>query len=206
VADVQSFELMEDREHVEIKIYIHTQYSHLASEHTRFYNPTGIEIEGSLSSFKIRTQSNTSILTGGIAFITPETGPKGHQAKNGDRFELFEDFPAAEAGIPSTIRFATADGLEEGQTKVKLKGLIAGYVKKIHILHDLSGVNARVIMDPRADRFLLSDTRFWLVEPRLSLAGVTGLETLVKGNFIRMQVGGKGTPQKKFVALEQAPA
>lgn len=206
VGDVQSFELMEDREHVEIKIYIHPQYSHLVSEHTRFYNASGIEIEGSLSSFKIRTQSFTSILAGGIAFITPETGPKGRQAKNGDRFELFEDFQAAEAGIPITIRLATADGLEEGQTKVKFKGLIAGYVKKIDILPDLSGVNALVIMDPRADRFLLSDTRFWLVEPRFSLAGVSGLETLVKGNFIGMQVGGKGTPQKKFVALEQAPA
>lgn len=206
VGDVQSFELMDDREHVEIKIYIHPQYSHLVSEHTRFYNASGIEIEGSLSSFKIRTQSITSILTGGIAFITPETGPKGRQAKNGDRFELFDDFQAAETGIPITIRFATADGLEEGHTKVKFEGLIVGYVKKIHILHDLSGVNAQVIVDPRADRLLLSDTRFWLVEPRLSLAGVTGLETLVKGNFIRMQIGGKGTPQKKFVALEQAPA
>jgi paraquat-inducible protein B len=206
VGDVQSFKLMDDREHVEINIYIHPQYSHLVSEHTRFYNASGIEIEGSLSSFKIRTQSITSILMGGIAFITPETGPKGRQAKNGDRFELFEDFQAAKTGIPITIRFATADGLEEGQTKVKLEGLIAGYVKKIDILPDLSGVNARVIMDPRADRFLLSDTRFWLVEPRISLAGVTGLETLVKGNFIGMQIGGKGKPQNKFVALEQAPA
>ena len=206
VGDVQSFKLMDDREHVEIKIYIHPQYSHLVSEHTRFYNASGIEIEGSLSGFKIRTQSITSILTGGIAFITPESGPKGHAAKNGDRFELFEDFQAAETGIPITIRFATADGLEEGRTKVKLEGLIAGYVKKIDILPDLSGVNAQVIMDPRADRFLLSDTRFWLVEPRLSLAGVSGLETLIKGNFIGMQIGGKGTPQKKFVVLEQAPA
>jgi paraquat-inducible protein B len=206
VGDVQSFKLMDDREHVEIKIYIHPQYSHLVSKHTRFYNASGIEIEGSLSGFKIRTQSITSILTGGIAFITPETGPKGHPAKNGDRFELFDDFQAAEAGISITIRFATGAGLEEGQTKVKFEGLIAGYVKKIHILPDLSGVNAQVIMDPRADRFLLSDTRFWLVEPRLSLAGVSGLETLIKGNFIGMQIGGKGTPQNKFVALEQAPA
>ena len=206
VGDVQSFKLMDDRQHVEIKIYIHPQYSHLVSEHTRFYNASGIEIEGSLSSFKIRTQSITSILMGGIAFITPETGSKGHPAKNGDRFELFEDFQAAKAGIPITIRFATADGLEEGQTKVKLKGITVGYVKKITPMPDLLEVDAEVTVHPRAERFLLSDTQFWLVEPKLSLKGVTNLESLVKGNFIQMQVVGKGNPQHKFVALTQEPA
>jgi len=206
VGDVQSFKLMDDGEHVEIKIYIHPQYSHLVSGQTRFYNAGGIEIEGSLSSFKIRTQSITSILMGGIAFITPETGPKGRPAKNGDRFELFKDFQAAKAGVPITIRFATADGLEGGLTKVKLKGITVGHVKQIIPLPDLLEVEAEVIMHPRAERFLLSDTTFWLAEPKLSLTGVTNLESLMKGNFIQMQVAGKGSPQRKFVALTQQPA
>ena len=206
VGDVQSFKLMDDREHVEINIYIHPQYSHLVLEHTRFYNASGIEIEGSFSSFKIRTQSITSILRGGVAFITPETGPKGRQTKNGDRFELFEDFQAAEASIPITIRFASADGLEEGQTKVKFRGLTVGYVKKITPLPDLLKVDVEVTMRPAAEQFLLSDAQFWLVEPKLSLKGVTNLESLVKGNFIQMQVVGKGDPSRKFVALTKTPA
>ena len=138
---------------LKLTLYIHPQYSHLVFEHTRFYNASGIEIEGSLSSFKIRTQSITSILMGGIAFITPETGPKGRQAKDGDRFELFEDFQAAEAGIPITIRFATADGLEEGQTKVKFRGLTVGYVKKIIPLPDLLEVDAEVTVRSGTERF-----------------------------------------------------
>ena len=39
------------------------------------------------------------MLMGGVAFDTPETASEGRRAKNGDQFELFTDFQAAEAGI-----------------------------------------------------------------------------------------------------------
>ena len=206
VGDVQSYKLVEDEQQIAIRIYIHPQYNQLVNEHTRFWNASGIEVDGSLSGFKIRTQSFTSMLMGGIAFFTPETASEGRRAKNGDQFELFKDFQAAEAGTLIRIRFATAEGLVEGQTKVMFKGITIGYVKKLIPLPDLLKVDTEVIIHPRAERFLLSDTQFWLAEAKLSLTGVTNLESLVKGNFIQMQVVGKGQPQRQFVALTQAPA
>jgi paraquat-inducible protein B len=206
VGDVQSYKLVENEQQIAIRIYIHPQYSQLVNAHTRFWNASGIEVDGSLSGFKIRTQSLTSVIMGGIAFFTPETASKGRRAKNGDQFELFKDFQAAEAGTLIRIRFTTAEGLVEGQTKVMFKGMTVGYVKKLIPLSDLLELDAEVIIHPRAERFLLSDTKFWLAEAKLSLTGVTNLESLVKGDFIHMQVAGKGTPQRKFVALTQAPA
>jgi paraquat-inducible protein B len=206
VGDVQSYKLVEDEQQIAIRIYIHPQYSQLVNAHTRFWNASGIEVDGSLSGFKIRTQSLTSVIMGGIAFFTPKTASKGRRAKNGDQFELFKDFQAAEAGTLISIRFATAEGLIEGQTKVMFKGMTVGYVKRLIPLPDLLEMDAEVIIHPRAERFLLSDTKFWLAEAKLSLTGVTNLEALVKGDFIQMQVVGKGNPQRKFVALTQAPA
>jgi paraquat-inducible protein B len=206
VGNVQSYKLAEDEQKIAIRIYIHPPYAQLVNEHTRFWNASGIEVDGSLSGFKIRTQSLTSMLMGGIAFDTPETASQGRPAKNGDQFELFNDFQAAEAGTPIRIRFTTAKGLVEGQTKVMFKGITAGYVKRLIPLSDLLQLDAEVIIHPRVERFLLSDTQFWLVEPKLSLTGVTNLESIIKGNFIQMQVGGKGQPQRQFVALTQAPA
>jgi paraquat-inducible protein B len=206
VGDVQSYKLLEDEQQIAIRIYIHPQYSQLVNEHTRFWNASGIEVDGSLSGFKIRTQSFTSMLMGGIAFDTPETASGGRRAKNGDQFGLFHDFQAAEAGTSIRIRFATAEGLVEGQTKVMFKGITVGYVKRLIPLPDLLHLDAEVTIHPRAERFLLSDTQFWLAEPKLSLKGVTNLESLVKGNFIQMQVTGKGRPQRQFNALKQAPA
>jgi paraquat-inducible protein B len=206
VGDVQSYKLAEDEQQIAIRIYIRPQYSQLVNEHSRFWNASGIEVDGSLSGFKIRTQSFTSMLTGGVAFDTPETASEGRPAKNGDQFELFKDFQAAEAGITIRIRFATAEGLVEGQTKVMFRGFNIGHVKRLIPLPDLLEVDAEVIIHPHAERYMLSDTQFWLAEPKLSLTGVTNLESLVKGNFIQVQMTGKGQPQRQFVALTQAPA
>ena len=205
VGDVQSYKLVEDEQQIAIRIFIHPQYAQLVNEHTRFWNASGIEVDGSLSGFKIRTQSFTSMLMGGVAFDTPETASEGRWAKNGDQFELFTDFQAAEAGITIRIRFATAEGLVEGQTKVMFRGFTIGHVKRLIPLPDLLQLDAEVIIHPHAERYMLSDTQFWLAEPKLSLTGVTNLESLVKGNFIQVQMTGKGHPQRQFVALTQAP-
>lgn len=51
---------------------------------------------------------------------------------------------------------------------------------------------------------LRSETQFWLVTPKASLAGVSGLDALVGGNYIGMMPG-KGEPQDHFVALDTQP-
>ena len=205
VGKVGSWQFTQDKNETEIKIYIYPEFSKLVHEYTHFFNATGIKIEGGLTGFTVRTESLTSILLGGIAFTTPRNIPRGKPAQDGDRFELFKDFKEAETGIPITIRFSSAEGLKEGHTKVVFEGVQAGYLKHIHFQPDLSFVIAEVIMDPRAEPHLLSDTEFWLSETKLSLTGVSGLEDLIGGKHIQVVVGGKGKPQREFVALEEPP-
>ena len=47
-------------------------------------------------------------------------------------------------------------------------------------------VVADIEMNKDVDGYLRSGTRFWLVKPSVTLAGITGLETLVSGNYIGM--------------------
>jgi len=205
VGDVESWEYTQDKNETEIKIYVYPEFSTLVHKNTHFYNVSGIKIEGGITGFTLRTKSLTSILLGGIAFITPRNVSRGKPAQNGDRFELFEDYKEAEAGIPITIRFPSAKGLKEGHTKVLFEGVQAGYLKHIHFSPDLSFVTADVMMDPRAEPHLLSDTQFWLSETKLSLTGVSGLEDLIGGKHIQVAVGGRGKPQREFVALDEPP-
>ena len=45
-----------------------------------------------------------------------------------------------------------------------------------------------------------------MVKPSISLAGITGLEALVKGNYIAIRPGEKGNPQlREFIARPKAP-
>lgn len=205
VGDVEGWNFTQDKNETEIRIYIYPEFSNLVHENTHFFNASGIKIEGGLTGFTVHTKSLTSILLGGIAFTTPSNVSKGKLAQNGDRFELFGDYKEAEVGVPITIRFPSAEGLKEGHTKVLFEGVQTGYLKTIHFQPDLSVVIADVMMDPRAEPHLLSDTEFWLSETKLSLTGISGLEDLIGGRHIEVAVGGNGRPQREFVALDDPP-
>lgn len=204
VGAVQGYHLAADQKHFEIRVHIEPDYAQLVRKGSRFWNASGIHISGSLSNFQLRTESLASLIKGGIGLFTPEHAENDPPAKNSDRFDLYADFQAARTGIPITIRFPTGEGLTPGQSQVKFKGVTAGFVEKIRVLPDLTGVMAHVNMDPRAAPALLSGTRFWLVSPRLDITGVSGLETLTSGAYIAIQPG-RGNPQRAFTAVE-APA
>ena len=53
-----------------------------------------------------------------------------------------------------------------------------------------------------ASEYLVEDTRFWVVRPRISAAGVTGLGTLVSGAYISVDVGQAAKRSEYFVGLE----
>lgn len=59
-------------------------------------------------------------------------------------------------------------------------------------------------MNKDVEQYLRTSTRFWLVQPSVSLAGISGLETLVSGNYVTVSPG-EGEPTRQFKALTEAP-
>jgi len=60
-------------------------------------------------------------------------------------------------------------------------------------------------MTPRTEQFLVEDTEFWVVRPRISGANVSGLGTLISGAYIGVEIGVSKEPKREFVALETPP-
>jgi len=108
-------------------------------------------------------------------------------------------------GPKITITFASADGLEAGKTKIEYKGVDVGTLTTIRLSSDHQRVIAEVQMAPKTDDFLVEDTKFWVVRPRISGANVTGLGTLISGAFIGMEIGNSNQEKSDFVALETPP-
>ena len=52
---------------------------------------------------------------------------------------------------------------------------------------------------------MVEDAKFWVVEPRVTLSGVSGLGTLLSGNYIGFEVGKSDKQQRKFTGLEVPP-
>jgi paraquat-inducible protein B len=109
-----------------------------------------------------------------------------------------------EQGPAISVRFENAEGLEAGKTKVKYKNVDIGVVESVRLLPDLSGIVMRAAMARDAAPHLRENTRFWVVKPRLSAGGVSGLGTLVSGAYVEMDPG-PGDPQRSFIGLETPP-
>lgn len=102
------------------------------------------------------------------------------------------------------ITFENAEGLEAGKTKVKYKNVDIGLVDRVRLMPDLSGVVVTASMQKDVAEHLRGETRFWIVKPRLSAGGVSGLGTLVSGAYIEMDPG-PGEPARAFTGLEVPP-
>jgi paraquat-inducible protein B len=108
-------------------------------------------------------------------------------------------------GPKITIVFASAEGLEAGKTKIEYKGVDVGTVTSIRLSSDHKRVLTIAQMAPKSEGFLVDDTQFWVVRPRISGANVTGLGTLISGAYVGMSIGASQQEKRDFVALETPP-
>jgi paraquat-inducible protein B len=108
-------------------------------------------------------------------------------------------------GTSIEIRFHNAEDLEANKTKIRYKDVEIGEVRDIHVSKDRKEVVVNAVIHRDASEYLLEDTRFWVVRPRISAAGVTGLSTLVSGAYISVEVGQAAARSKHFVGLEVPP-
>jgi len=206
VGKVKSYRLAEDQGTVEIKVFIEPAYTSLVRKHTRFWNASGISIDANLSGVKVRSESLASIVAGGIAFATPEHRKDSPPTDPNLPFRLYEDFDDAQAGIRVKVKLGDFEGLQAGRTPVMYKGIQVGSLKTLKVDADLTSAMAELTLDPLAEDYLVDGTQFWVVKPSISLAGITGLEALVKGNYIAIRPGEKGaSPQREFEARAKAP-
>ena len=104
-----------------------------------------------------------------------------------------------------TITFPNAEGLEPGRTEVRFKEVVVGRVTKVGFSPDRGRVMATVRLDKSAANLAVSDTQFWVVRPRISTAGVSGLGTLFSGAYIDTDAGVSAQGHAHFTGLEVPP-
>jgi paraquat-inducible protein B len=110
-----------------------------------------------------------------------------------------------ERGPTVTISFLTAEGLEPGKTRVRYKDVDIGEVKSVAIAKDRSHIIVTAQFTREAEDFLVEDTRFWVVRPRISGGQISGFGTLLSGAYIAVDAGDSDQSRRDFVGLEVAP-
>jgi len=110
-----------------------------------------------------------------------------------------------EKGPEITISFKTAEGLEAGKTKIKYKDVEIGTVTSIKFAKDLSRIIATAELDKQTEPYLVEDTNFWVVRPRISGGTVSGIGTLFGGSYIGVDIGKSTKKRRDFIGLEVPP-
>ncbi|AMO58677.1 PqiB family protein [Endozoicomonas montiporae] len=209
IGEVSSYDLSADDQYVDVEIFIKPQFAHLVRRNTRFWNAGGIELSGSLTNLKVRAQSIASMIQGGVSLYTPEWEQEFPEAYQGDVFPLYRDYDEAEAGIAVEIDFPLDVALGQGKTRILFHGMEVGLIKDTELKDDYSGIVANAVVRPDAVNLMVKGARFWLVKPSIGLHGVSGLETLLSGRYINMDVSSKdikaAAPERHFKGLANEP-
>lgn len=111
----------------------------------------------------------------------------------------------AQRGPTVVISFLAAEGIEPGKTRIRYKDVDIGEVKSVALAKDRSHVLVTAQLAKQAEEFLVSDTRFWVVRPRVSGGKISGIGTLLSGAYIGVDVGKSSEESSQFVGLEVAP-
>jgi paraquat-inducible protein B len=111
----------------------------------------------------------------------------------------------SDKGPEITVRFENAEGLIAGKTPVLCRSVPVGTVTKVELTDDIKGVIITVDMNRGAARLLAEDSQIWVVRARYSAAGISGLNTLVSGNYLELQPGVSKNRRQNFTGLETPP-
>ncbi|MFL1388309.1 intermembrane transport protein PqiB [Pseudomonas tritici] len=103
------------------------------------------------------------------------------------------------------LNFKTGSGLTANKTEVKYRNVVIGQVTEVALSDDQKSVNATVKLAKQAESFTRADSQFWVVRPRIGAGGVSGIDTLLSGDYIGADIGQSETRAKQFTGLENPP-
>ncbi|MGN8121035.1 intermembrane transport protein PqiB [Pseudomonas sp. 22082] len=108
-------------------------------------------------------------------------------------------------GPTITVTFKTGSGLTANKTEVKYRNVVIGQVTDVELSDDQKSVNATIKLAKQAETFTREDSQFWVVRPRIGAGGVSGIDTLLSGDYIGADIGQSNSRSKHFKGLENPP-
>jgi len=103
------------------------------------------------------------------------------------------------------ITFKSAAGIQAGKTLIKYKDIVVGKVTHVSFNENLSKVIVTAQLQKNMTKFLSENSRFWVVQAKLGLGQVQGLDTLLSGVYIVMDPQKGNEAIKDFNGLDHMP-
>ena len=149
VGEVLGYHLPEGNGPITVNIFVRAPYDKWVRTATRFWNASGVSVELGGSGLHVELESVQAVLSGGVAFGTPEDGRNTAVAQANANFPLFKsENEADEAGYKNRIPFvlyfqSSTAGLGIG-SPVQIYGNTIGNVTDVRLELNPADAIARV--------------------------------------------------------------
>ncbi|MGB7261492.1 MAG: MlaD family protein [Albidovulum sp.] len=109
-------------------------------------------------------------------------------------------------GVPVSITFLNASGVTAGETTLRFRDVVIGTVEDVTFTADLSQVLVKARVNKDVAPYLDADAQFWVVRPKVSTRGISGLSTVLSGVYIEGAWDQeKGVPRANFTGADGPP-
>jgi paraquat-inducible protein B len=141
IGEVEDYTLRPGNKGVTVTAFIRSPHEDLVHPETRFWNAGGVDLTLGSQGLRIRANSWEQLLSGGIAFDTPNEVLSKPPSAAGSVFGLYDNRRAADRAPLGPTLVYVADflgnqrGLDTG-TVVELQGVEVGEVTEAHLAYD----------------------------------------------------------------------
>jgi len=108
----------------------------------------------------------------------------------------------AKVGPTIEISFKSNAGLIANQSQIKIRDVTIGMVTQISLSEDGKGIKVKASIDKEVAPYLNEKAKIWIVHPDVGSHGVSGLDTLLSGSYIKLHGVKEKETKHTFVGLE----
>ncbi|WP_332419151.1 PqiB family protein [Vibrio metschnikovii] len=199
IGEVFSYQLAKDAQSIVLQVSIESEYRHLITKDSRFWNVSGIGTSLGFDGIDVRLESLSALIGGAIAVDSPDGGEPAAQFSE---FRLYKDLKTAGRGIPITITLPDDSGINASGSPIMYRGLEIGQITHLQLNEDKTQIIAHAAIQPSLNELLTTGSQFILQEAKISLSGLENLSNLIKGNYLTLQPG-DGERTRQFTALRK---
>lgn len=182
---------------VRVRVVVDAEHAPRVLDTSRFWFVPAASLRLSTRSAAIDVPSLAALIEGGIAFDS--FVPGGRPAATGATLPLAPTEAAARADGPTIqVIFDAGEGLVAGETRVQFMGQPVGLVKAVRVDPGSRTVEVTAQLNSPFASLAREGSTFTLVRPRVSLQGVSGLDTLLGGPYIAAKPGASDVAAARF--------
>ena len=202
MGEVIGYRMGDDLYSIVIDILIFDEFTKLVNTTSQFFSSSGFTVDARLSGIEVHADNISTILTGGISFVTLA---QGEPVESGSVFPLYKDRVSAQRkdDLTITLHMDLAQGVRK-DTKIRYQGIEIGSITDVRLGPEMKEVLATASVVKETATLFRDSTKLWLVKPSIDMKGIHNISTMLTGPHISVSKG-EGKPRVEFIVQSMPP-